>query len=349
MRPVRFDRFFTKGREYGHAVGRVMVHESTLLKRQQVDRMLYSDYDDALGVAFDTAYGPYLEGAKLPADVEAGLMRFLADEYAFLDEACAGTHVAAFMHLKYDYHNLRVTAKSLYLGDTDGEHLLSGLGSVTPETIRAFLEGRGDPGFPARVAYGARVLRTMAEKVEMNSITIETVVDRTFLESRLAVAHEEESRPLEAFCRAAIDAANLLVILRGPSLGKDLAFYEMALAEGGDIPRKKLLSLAMEPFPRVVEELLDTRYGRFLEGAIMKGDKRPRFALLDRASDDYLMEQVRLLGRVSVGPERIVKYMTARENEAMMLRVIFVGKLNELSTELIESRIPRRYIDVGAK
>lgn len=336
-----FTRSFSKAGRYGHAVGRVMCHESTLLTSQLMRRLVEPDFEEVLAVTSETVYGPYLEGASVSHEVESGLLRFLADEYRFMDQICAGTLVTAFMHLKYDYHNLKVILKSEHLGDGEDD-LLSDLGSVGVPEVRAIARGELPLGAPAGLWLAA--IAAVPAGLAADPQYIDTVVDRAFLENRLALAKEEGSQLLARFCRAAIDLANLHVLLRGNSFGKEEAFFETALAEGGQLNRKLLLKLSGEPYPLIADQLLSSRYGHRLAGLLERGEEKARLTSLDRATDEYLLAELSRFSAVSMGPERIIRYMTIRENEISVLRVILIGKLYGLAPAVIESRLPFFYI-----
>lgn len=336
----RFVRTFSKASRYGHAVGRIMVHEAMLLKGQQVRRMIESDFKEALDVSLETVYGPYLEGATVPGEIEDGLERFLVDEYGFFDDVCEGTLVAEFMYLKYDFHNMRVLLKRRFLGDSGDDRLLSGLGGLDMDEMSQAIEGQLSLQLPGYSVDLVERVRSVVERGGADAQRIDTVIDRAFLERRLEVAQAEGSELLVGFCRAAIDVANLRVLLRGIALGKERSFYEEALADGGKLERKQLLEISGEPFGTVSERLLESRYGRMLTGVLEAGEERVRLTSLDRVSDEYLLKQVHGFSRVSVGPERIVRFMLTRENEVAMLRVIFMGKLHGLAPEVIEAGLP---------
>lgn len=342
--PGRLERTFNKVTRYGTAVGRVMVRESTLLSRQEIDRMLYPAYEEALSVAFDTVYGPYLENAVDVADVESGLARSLSDQYAFLDDAARGTGVMIFMHMKYDFHNLRVIAKRLYLDGRDETGLFANLGLVPVEALDEAVRGAATPAVPGYLRKAAVDLRIAARNETPDSQVLDSVIDRSFLEERLAVAIGEGSAPLRKYCRAAIDVANIMVLVRGLELGKVHSFFEAALIEGGAIARGDFLALAGGSPESAASKLASTRYGRLISSAIGKEGERVKLTLLDRATDDYLMEKVAGFSSVSVGPERIVRYMAMRENEVAALRIIFMGKLNGLSADALESRLGMDYL-----
>lgn len=319
-----------------------MVHEGTLLNRQQVERIIESEYAGAINVALETVYGPYLEKARFANEIEDGLERFLADEYRFLDEATPGTLVAEFVHLKYDYHNARVVLKRHYFGDSDAEVVLSSLGTVPVDDLHEAMEHRVQ-GLPAHLQELMENVRKAVESGSADPQRVDTIVDRMFLERRLCIATVERSNLLVDFSRAAIDVANLHVLLRGHVLEKGRDYYREALSEGGRLSKTLMLDLSGQPFDAASRKLLDSAYGRMLGDVLARGDERVRLTSLDRATDECLLEQVDRFSSVSVGPERIVRFMLTRENEVAMLRIIFMGKLHGLSPAVIEERLPLHY------
>jgi V/A-type H+/Na+-transporting ATPase subunit C len=346
---ARLERLFGKPSKYGHGVGRIMVHEATMLNWQQVQRMVESDLEEALGVSTETVYGPYLAGAGSAKEVEDGLERFLADEYKFMDEVCAGTLVARFMHLKYDFHNLRVILKNHYFGDAAGDELLSRLGTISIERLNETIEQPAAHNLPDYVEGVLAVARSEMANNPSDPQRLDSLVDRAYLKERLRIAIEEGSSLLVDFCRATIDIANLRILLRGLNLSKAQEFYSEALAEGGRFPRGNLIMLAGQPWENVVDRLLESRYGHMLSSVLERGEGKVRLTSLDRASEEYLLEKLRGFSRVSVGPERIVRFMLSRENEVALLRIIFLGKLHALTPAAIEAQIPSDYLKAPSR
>ena len=76
-----------------------------------------------------------------------------------------------------------------------------------------------------------------------------------------------------------------------------------------------------------------------VQGSLSLQEKKVRLTSLDRVSDEFLLEKLGSLDRMSVGPERIIKYMTTRENEVLLIRVLLMGKLHGLSPEILERRV----------
>ena len=337
---------FMRVPRYGQAVGRVMVREARVLNWQRIERVIEADYEGAVNVLLETDFGPYLERAGVAREIEEGLRDFLRDQYAFLDQVCAGTRVAEFMHLKYDFHNMKVLLKQMFFGASE-DKMLSGLGSIDTGRMAGSLEQKRSGNLPP---YWEDLLERLKGRVAKGGgpQKVDTLADREFLERRLWIARAEKSKFLVDFSRAAIDVANLRLLLRARELDKSASYFEEALAEGGRLPRRDMLDLAGQPTDRLSARLLVGRYGRMLEAVFGGDEKRVRLTSLDRDSDEYLLEKIARMKRISIGPERIVSYMIKRENEATLLRIILMGKLHGLSARAIEKRVSPIYLMGGA-
>ena len=56
-------------------------------------------------------------------------------------------------------------------------------------------------------------------------------------------------------------------------------------------------------------------------------------------ADNYLISFLKRAKYVVFGLEPVVAYLLARENEVKMIRMIMIGKLNGLATDLLRSRL----------
>lgn len=332
---------------YGTAVGRVMVHEGSLLDWQRVDRLLESDFDGSIAVLADTDYAPYLLEAKTASEVEEGLLSFLGDQYRLLDEMSPDGFLSDFMHLKYDFHNTVAVLRRAH-GDGEATSLLPGLGSLDTERIEASAESRGSGNLPA---YWEEVVASLKALLlgGAGPQEVDTAAERAYLERRLALASAEKSRFLVDYARASIDLANLKVLLRGRALGKNGGYYESAMAGGGRMSRSELAGLASESYESLSSRLLVTRYGRVLEEVLSPEDRIVRLTTLDRESEEFLLEKLAGMKRMAIGPERIIRYALLREDEVAMLRVILFSKLYGVSTGAVARRLNPSFLSGGTQ
>ena len=339
---TRAMKTFRRVARYGTAVGRIMVREAGLFNWQRVERLIEADFHDALRILLETRYGKYLEGVTVSKEIEDGLQRFMADEYRFLDEVCAGTLVAEFMHAKYDFHNLKVALKRLYFGGEE-EEMISRLGSIDPGDLELSVEKQRSGFLPGYMERAIERTRASRERLGDDPQILDTAIERLFLERRLELARREKSRFLVSFARAAIDVVNLKLLLRGRGVGKGRDYFVEALCEGGRLGKTLLLELAGESPERLNAKLLATQYGRMLDKVLEAGEGSAGLSSLDRASDEFLVEKLGSSRRIAVGPERIVTYMMALENEVAVLRIVLMGKLHGVSSVTLEARLSPVY------
>ena len=66
--------------------------------------------------------------------------------------------------------------------------------------------------------------------------------------------------------------------------------------------------------------------------------------LLEKLSDNYIMDLMKTGKLVTFGPERILSYIYAKETEIKIIRIIMVGKLNNIAEEVIRERLRDIYV-----
>jgi V/A-type H+-transporting ATPase subunit C len=324
---------------YGYAVGMIRVLETQMLTSQHIERLVDADYDGALHILDETDIGDYLHYARLTKEVDAGLTAFLRDVYDSLEKALPkDSFLMDFFRCRFDFHNLKALLKAEKEGK-EPEALLEGLGAVGIETLKAGLENPAALPSPYK-----ETVEELAGGWD-TSQQLDTVVDKHYLQYRLFLAKREDSPFMVDFARAAIDLANLKLLLRGRILSKERDFMQAMLAGGGFIDAADLLDLYGDA-PETMMKRLEAKvyYSRMLE-LVEDEEEIVRLTEFDRRSDDHLMEMVRDTKRISLGVEPIFAYVRARENEALMVRIILEAKLHRISPDAIEKMLRKLYID----
>ena len=331
-------RPFSEVTRYGYAVGRIRVLEMQMLNSQRMERLIDADYEGALNVLDETSMGDFLAEARTIAEVEAGITAFLRDVYASLAEALPpGSFLLEFFTSRYDFHNLKALLKAR-MEEEEPQGLLEGLGTVGLETLTKGVEN------PASLPSPYREL--VLEAAEAGSPQeLDTLVDKSYLSHRLFLARREDSPFIIDYARASIDLANLKLVLRGRLLAKDRDFVETALAAGGFVSAADLIDLYEDP-PEVMMKKLEANlyYAKLLE-MVEDADEVVRLTDFDRRSDDSLMEMLKGTKRISVGAEPVFAYLRARENEALMVRMILIAKLHNISPSSIDKMVRMLYIE----
>ena len=77
----------------------------------------------------------------------------------------------------------------------------------------------------------------------------------------------------------------------------------------------------------------------------MEGFKESNSAsLLEKISDNYIMDLMKGAKLVTFGPDRLLAYIYAKETEIKIIRIIMVGKLNNITGEVIRERLRESYV-----
>ncbi|MDY6796460.1 MAG: V-type ATPase subunit [Actinomycetota bacterium] len=334
---LRRIRPYSQPLKYGYASGRIKVMERTLLQKQQVDRLINADFEECKRILMETDYGPFLADARVARKVEEGLQDYLAGTYAFFKDPTVPGWLEDFFLSRYDLHNLRVLFKERFFEREEPDALLP-FSRVDPDLMRAAVRNSNWNELPAWMAGVAAKLAGRME-LEPDPQLVDVILDRFFLEHRLEIVGKVRSTLVRDFCRMTIDLANIKVLLRCERMGKPASFAAEAMADGGTIDRGVLLQALGKGMETMIKSVGDRRYVELLVENIDLADKKVRLTHFDRAADDFVLDFLRQARRVAAGPDTVIGFIYAKENEVMLLRIILMGKLHALTPERIDNQL----------
>ncbi|MBM3254723.1 MAG: hypothetical protein FJZ08_00250 [Candidatus Omnitrophica bacterium] len=84
-------------------------------------------------------------------------------------------------------------------------------------------------------------------------------------------------------------------------------------------------------------------YAYFLRGAIEKAKQEKSFVVLEKAINDFLVGALRPVKYFNLGPEPVLAYYFAKDNEIKLMRMIILAKLNALPAKLLQERLNSVY------
>jgi V/A-type H+-transporting ATPase subunit C len=328
---------------YAHAVARIRALEAGLLVRADLDRIIAAP-------GFEEAWKAAREPAGIAetwpaARYEEALSAALEEGYAYVASFLPGPEVTDWLRLRHDYHNLKVVLKELWLGERPDPAAFSALGSTTTQELRrqveAVHETRPDAGaelpqywWPTALEPHLRRAVAAARAVWEETgdpQLLDVVVDRAMF-AELVDAAAQLGGFVREFARELVDTANLRVLLRVQRLGKDRAFLERVLIDGGQIPRGRWPECFGEPIDRIAG-LVGEPYGSLVRA--LDGDA----GAVERAADNLMLARLRSARLVAMGPEPVLAYLWQRENDLRNVRIIMSGKLNGVPAEAIRERL----------
>ncbi|GBC76202.1 V-type sodium ATPase subunit C [bacterium HR07] len=332
-------RFEQEG-AYAFATGRIRALEAKLLNRTHYQRLL--EAPDALEAWRALAEMGYAKAAERKLeDYEEVLTGELRDLYALLTALSPEPERTLWLQRRYDFHHLKVYLKAKLLGEDPSESVLDGVGTIAPKLVEVSVNtGVWGELFPELAHTGERALR--AYESTRHAQTIDTVVDQgLFAYLQAATAGHPFAETLVAIWA---DLLNLKSLARVKLMEKDRAFASRVLVPGGSLEDSRLLALMDAAIETWADELRSTPYSSVLSRGLAQVAEKRSLALLEKLSDDFVMEFLKRAKLALYGAEPLIAYVLAKETELKNIRIILVGKLNGLSRETLEEHLREPYV-----
>lgn len=323
--------------DYIYAVSRIRAIERKLLDSGKLQQIADAKTaEEALRMILDAGY-PAAE------DYEQMFTQALDETYALLEELAPQSDLLSALLVTSDYYNLKVLLKAEFLG-RDLDYLLNPRCKSGLEAIRrAVLERKG-----ADISDTFdRAMRDARESFARhhNAQMVDMIVDRASYLDMKGYAARTGNEFLIGLVSLQIDLTNIQTLLRLRKIGKDRAFAEQAMLEGGTIDKEALAGLVGEPAEAVLERMSHTAYADLITEVIAQPEgSLQALTKLETLCSQRQMAYIRAAKYEQFGAEPLVAYLLAKQNEIRQLRLIMVGKTNGMENAAIKERLGGSYV-----
>ena len=329
--------------QFTQALSRIWVFETRLLDRTKIERMIEApSAEEALKILNETEYSNILSKAKRVNDYENILSYELKRVYELMYELCPVKDVVDLMSVKYRYHNLKVLLKGKFLSK-DLSNLLIDLGIEDLKELKSIidLDNFDDlKGYTKKAVI--EVLKDFEENKDPQKIDI--IVDRYMFDEMKDIKKKLDYKFTDKLVLATIDLTNIRTLIRLKKQGQGREFAAKVLISGGAIDKDTLISIINETPENIITKLSTTIYSDIIKEGIESFKESNSASLLEKLSDNYIMDLMKGARLVTFGPDRILSYIYAKETEIKIIRIIMVGKLNNISQEVIRERLRDSYV-----
>jgi V/A-type H+-transporting ATPase subunit C len=331
------------GSAYLFIVGRIKVLEKRLLDRSLANWMAEAgSVSDLLRIVGDTEYGVHFAALGSHYDYEAALSAELKKVYKMLEADSPEKELTTIFRLRYDYHNLKALLKEKYSGRS-ADRALSILGEIDIEALRSGLQEDGLAGLPGDMREAAlKAAAAYGKEKDPQAIDIE--VDRYMYEVLGKRVAAYGNGFLTDIFQAWVDLTNLSTFLRVVSQGRDRAFLGYVLLPGGKIVPEAFIKAFGESMEALSSLLAATPYSGVASQGIEAWQGSGDLSRLEKLSEDYVIAYAKRAKQMTFGPEPLIGYIVAKENDAKIIRTAMVGKINDLPAVMIAERLRDAYI-----
>ena len=333
-----------KDSDYAEATGYIRAVEKRLLNTAGLERVLAApSAADALRLLSQT--GAYDFGmCKRPADYEDVLKGELRRVYEMMYKLSPAPDAADILSLKYDFHNVKAVLKARYAGQ-DASGFLYDVTRTPPEAVTKAVAS-GDTGdLPGHLADAVAQGKAAFEATGAPG-PIDLALDRLMFAEMRRRADRLGSALILEYVQKAIDLYNMKTLFRVRAMGDRAGrgLLRSALAGGGGIAPGDYVDWLPKSDDAVAAAFHFKFFGDAVKIGLEDHDRSGHWALLEKLSDDILLEHVKKAKYVVFGPEPLFAYLCAKENELRQIRVILTGKLNRLPGDEIQKRLRVCYV-----
>ncbi len=329
---------------YAYAIGRIRVIEKRLLDKAKFDRMIDSKSPvEALKILFEAGYG---ETSADTGDKTFEYEKLLKEEqknlYSLLREITDESEVFDIFLLRNDYHNIKVILKSEFLGQEDGNNLLNS-GTLSTSYIKTAIRERNFEDLAI----------TMREAIEecidtFNRIhdpqQVDLILDKACFWHMSELADRIGHYFIKDVLNIIIDLTNINIFLRLKNLNIVGEFLRKSLISGGVIDKNIFLENMESDIEGFLESIKGSPYENVCRAGIDDFIDKGSLTGFEKLADNYVINFVKKVKYKTLGIEPLIGYFIAKENELKNVRIIMVGKINNIAPDIIRERMRESYV-----
>lgn len=328
---------------FNQVIPRIRVYETKLLDKSKLDRMIdSSSAEEALKVLQETEYGSLVSSIKRADEYESILSEELNRLYNLMYEISPVKALVDLMSIKYDYQNIKVILKGIFLKE-DLSHLIMSVGSLNTLRLKESIENKELSDLPELISAGINKAIYIFETAKDPQM-IDIILDEFMFKSLIHIKKEIKDTFIDKYVAALIDSTNLKTLLRVKKQNKDREFLESVIIEGGIIDRDKILGMFNDEAENIYGKISTSSYSEFLKSGLEHYSKTGSVSLLEKLIDNYIMHMMKDAKIIPFGVEPLLAYIYAKETEIKIIRIIMVGKINNISGELVRERLRDIYV-----
>ena len=325
---------------YNYAVGRIRALEPKLLGKDKIDRMVGADTpQDVLKILSETDYAMVV--SESPYEYEDMLSGELKAVYNLIQTISPDPALTDLFFINQDIHNIKVILKAHYLGMDKPEPLVGGWTISVDELIKA-IEGQDYKDLPGYIKQALETLDNIMS-IRVDPQKIDTVLDRAMYDHIFDICGKRKDKFVLNYFKKKVDIINIKTLLRVKRIDGGIEFLTPLLIQEGTLDKKFFAEAVDQPFEWLMTEMKNSEYSSIIIPGVEQLIKHGSLTLYERLADNYLMDYIKTKKWESFGIAPIVAYILAKQNEIDLIRIIMVGKINNIPADKISERLRDTY------
>ncbi|SEF72268.1 V/A-type H+-transporting ATPase subunit C [Caloramator fervidus] len=323
---------------FSQSIARVKAMENKMLDKAKFEALIEAkDFDEAVRMLQDTVYSNYNI-----RNFEEGLKKALEDLYFEMYKIVPNKSVVDVLAARYDGHNIKTLIKSKF-SNFEFEKVLFEIGTVPLDVLKISIKEENFRDInPILRSYIERALEDF--KSNKNPQNIDLIIDKGILKYMLSIAEDSKLEYLVKLVKLIIDMTNIKAFVRIKVQERDREFFKKAFIEDGNIDLDHFLNSFNDSLDSFANKIMHTEHFKWVKGGLEEYIKKHDLGSLEKYGDNYIMDFIKNSKFISFGPDPLIAYIIARENEIRLLRIVLTGKKNGVAPDVIRERLRDTYV-----
>ena len=324
---------------YAQSVSRARTLETRLLDKAKFESMIEArDAADIFRMLQDSPYSEYVTRPSY----EEGLKHALEDFYHEMYKTVPVKELLDVLALRYDAHNIKALLKCSLSGRST-EGMLIDAGTIPLRNLEEMVRNENFRDMPKALR---RSMETGIDSYKNtgDSQNMDMTIDKGMYEYMLERAESSKQDYIGDFVRLLIDITNIKAFIRVKAQERSRELFTRIYICGGRLDVDLLTGSFAESLENLPGRMYHTEHYGWVKEGIEEYLKSGSIGCIEKSGDNYLTKAMKKSKFISFGPEPLVAYIIAKENEIRMLRIIITGKLNGVPPELLRERLRDVYV-----
>ena len=336
---------FKENSKYGYASGRIHVLEMKLINRAALTRLLEADSpQEVLRILSESGYGAAFSDAAV--NFEDALQAEMSRVYNLVDELTMDPLLTQIFRIRWDFHNIKILLKASYLKESSYDGSLVSFGVTPVEGLKLAIEPESEKKGEPIPDYLMNAINGSREQYETNQNPqiIDIVIDNHLHSFMYKRVKSYPNSFLRGYFEAIADLNNIRSFVRVRMLGENIRLLDSVLLPYGMLDKNVFLQRFDDNIESWTASLTNTPYGELVTEGFRRWSEDHSLAVFEKLSDNYLIDYIKPAKYIIFGVEPLIGYFLAKEHEIKLIRIIMIGKLNDLPTEIINERLRDTYV-----
>ena len=328
---------------YLDIIPKIRVYEKRLIDNVKFNRMLdLENIDEVLKFLSETVYGENISDDINICNYEQVLSLEFGRLFNSLKDIFDNKELINIFLKKYKYNNIKLMLKAKLLNVDLGD-ILFNIEDFDNEFIYTAIKTENYSSLPDEIGdLVKKVLKDFEENTDPQRIDI--LIDKIMFGELLKESKNINSDFLTKYIQILIDVFNVKTLFRIKKLNLNRALFDDVIVSGGSIALSNLKMIFSEPKENILNRFSMTNMYKYIKEGLENYVNSDDLNILDKELDDYLMEYLKNAKIITTGLAPIIGYINAKENEIKNIRIVLVGKINNVDSDSIKRRLRKNYV-----